>query len=47
VTAVGAARAERAGAVITPGLSMGNAESGTAAPLVERIGRWASATINP
>ena len=30
---------------IVPGF--GHAESGATAPLVERIGRWASATINP
>jgi fermentation-respiration switch protein FrsA (DUF1100 family) len=30
---------------VVPGL--GHAESGVTAPLVERIGRWASATINP
>jgi uncharacterized protein len=30
---------------VVPGF--GHAESGATAPLVERIGRWASATINP
>ena len=31
--------------LVVPGL--GHAESGVTAPLVERIGRWASATIAP
>ena len=30
---------------VVPGF--GHAESGVTAPLVERIGRWASATIDP
>ncbi|MGY1590430.1 hypothetical protein ACI79D_00480 [Geodermatophilus sp. SYSU D00708] len=30
---------------VVPGF--GHAENGAAGPLVERIGRWASATINP
>jgi uncharacterized protein len=30
---------------VVPGF--GHAESGATAPLVERIGRWASATIAP
>jgi fermentation-respiration switch protein FrsA (DUF1100 family) len=30
---------------LVPGF--GHAESGATAPLVERVGRWASATINP
>ena len=32
-------------ALVVPGF--GHAENGVTAPLVERIGRWASATINP
>jgi hypothetical protein len=33
------------GREVVPGV--GHAESGATAPLVERIGRWASATIQP
>jgi fermentation-respiration switch protein FrsA (DUF1100 family) len=32
-------------AIVVPGF--GHAENGVTAPLVERIGRWASATIGP
>jgi hypothetical protein len=35
----------RLSGVVVPGV--GHAESGATGPLVERTGRWASATINP
>ena len=43
--ALAQAAGPRATAWVVPGF--GHAESGVTAPLVERIGRWASATIDP